>query len=72
MAGAPQLLFHNVTYAARAQSLLARNGMTSNMKRVTNSGSLNGCGYALEVPGDTRRATDIIRQANIHIVSILY
>lgn len=72
MAVTPQLLFRNMTWAARAQTLLARYGVSSNIIKVTNSGGLNGCGFALEVQGDMHRVTDILRQANIQVVSILY
>ncbi len=72
MAGTVQLLFRSVTWAARAQKLLLRYGMSSDIKRVTNSGSLGGCGYALEVDGDKGQAMNLLRQANIQVVSVLY
>lgn len=60
----------SVTYAIRAQKLLEQHGIRSYVKKLTNSMSVHGCGYGLEIIGDPDTAVQIIESAGIRIVEV--
>lgn len=52
--------FENQTQAQKAKSLLAKNGIRSQIKRNPNPDRKQGCNFALFTEGNIYRAYDII------------
>ena len=66
----PIIRLSSVTYAIRAQKQLERHGIQSYIRRLAGNFSGQGCGYALEIRGDINKAAELLRSADIRIVSI--
>lgn len=65
------ILFSSVTWALRAQKILEKHGVRSAMKKIANSPKLGGCGYGLEIYGNTQAALHLLQAGNIRIVDVL-
>lgn len=57
--------FESQTQGEAARSILAKNKISSRLKRNPNPNHRQGCNYALFVKGDVWKAYDIINQNNI-------
>lgn len=60
----------SVTYAMRAQKLLAQHGILSHVRKLAIHLNITGCGYGLEVVGDVRLAVQILSAAGIRVVQV--
>lgn len=66
------LVMSSVTYALKAQGLLARNGIGTRLEKLNKNRSLRGCGYGLRIEKTKVRATEnILAEENIRIVEII-
>ena len=66
------LVMSSVTYALKAQGLLARNGFGTRLEKLHKNRSLRGCGYGLRIEKTkVRAAENILAEENIRIVEII-
>ncbi|MDR2909637.1 MAG: DUF3343 domain-containing protein [Oscillospiraceae bacterium] len=65
------ILVNSLTTAIRGQKLLGARGIYSTVKKVTNNPYLGGCGYGLEVQGDTRSALSILEGGGIRVIAVV-
>ena len=59
-----------VTYAIKGRELLRRYGYKVKMERSSVTGSTNGCGYSLIINGDIKNAQELLRGADVKILSV--
>ncbi len=59
-----------VTYAIKARDLLRRNGYKVRMERSPASEKTAGCGYGIVINERVVRAEELLRGANVKILSI--
>jgi hypothetical protein len=58
----------SITYAIRAEKLLAARGIRARIKKLSQSLSVHGCGYGLVITGELYPAVQILTAAGIKIV----
>lgn len=66
------VVLSSVTYALKAQGILAREGIGTRLEKLNKSQSLRGCGYGLRI--ERRRlhhATEILNREKIRVMEIL-
>jgi len=64
------IFFGSISWAIQAQKLLKRQGIPSNMRKVSNIGSGGGCGYALDLHGNLNSALHLLEDAGIKYIGI--
>ena len=62
----------SVTYALKAQSVLAREGIGTRLEKLTRNRSLKGCGYGLRVEeSKLSKAQALLKNEGVKIVEII-
>ena len=63
------IYFSSISWAIQARKLLERQGMPSNMRKISRIGEGGGCGYALDLKrGDSASALGLLESAGIKYV----
>ncbi len=66
------MVMSSVTYALKAQGILARAGMGTKLEKLNKSRSLKGCGYGLKIERAwLDRAQELLKGENIKVVEII-
>ena len=65
------ILFNSITLSIRAQKLLDGQGLKSNIRKISKTGSTKGCSYGLDVQGDLNRALRILDSAGIRYIDVV-
>lgn len=66
------LVMSSVTYALKAQGVLARNGIGTRLEKLNKNRSLRGCGYGLRIEKSKINAAQrLLSDENIRIVEIV-
>ena len=64
------IFFGSISWAIQAQKLLEKQGITSDMRKVSNIGPDGGCGYGLDLHGDLHSALQILESADIKYIGV--
>ncbi|MBE6728200.1 MAG: DUF3343 domain-containing protein [Ruminococcaceae bacterium] len=59
-----------VTYAIKGRDLLRRYGYKVKLERATSQSVSVGCGYSLIINGDLSKAEELLRGADVKILSV--
>ena len=59
-----------VTYALKGRDLLRRNGIKAYVERITSGKGSAGCGYAIIVESELKRAKDLLSNGGVKILEI--
>jgi len=63
------IYFSSISWAIQARKLLERQGMPSNMRKISKIGSGGGCGYGLDLQrGDVNTALHLLNNAGIKYI----
>lgn len=66
------LVMSSVTYALKAQGILAHEGISTRLEKLSRDQSLRGCGYGLRIESSKiSRAGDILAAQNIKVTEII-
>ncbi len=66
------LVMSSVTYALKAQGILARQGIGTRLEKLNKNRSLKGCGYGLRIErSKLDLAERLLEEENIRIVEII-
>lgn len=66
------LVMSSVTYALKAQGILARHGIGTRLEKLNKNRSLKGCGYGLRIEKSKLDAAErLLAEENIRIVEII-
>ncbi len=66
------IVFSSVTYALKAQSLLAREGIGTRLEKLNKDQTLKGCGYGLRIEKKKiAEATSILKKEKVKIVEVI-
>lgn len=66
------LVMSSVTYALKAQGLLARQGIGTRLEKLNKNRSLKGCGYGLRIERSKLGIAErLLAEENIRIVEII-
>jgi len=65
------VLFSSITWAIRAQKLLAAQGIESSIRKISKTGKNKDCAYGLDVKSDFEYALRILKSSDIRIVDAL-
>lgn len=62
----------SVTYALKAQSLLAREGIGTRLEKLTRNRTLKGCGYGLRIERNKlTEAESLLKKDGVRIVEVI-
>ena len=64
------IFFGSVSWAIQAQKLLKRQGMHSNMRKISNIGPGGDCGYALDLHEDLDSALRPLQDSGIKYIGV--
>jgi len=64
------IFFGSINWAIQAQKLLAKQGIPSNMRKISNIGSGGGCGYGLDLRGNANSALRLLEDAGIKYIGV--
>lgn len=66
------LVMGSVTYALKAQGILARQGIGTRLEKLNKNRSLKGCGYGLRIERNKLDLAErLLAEENIRIVEII-
>jgi hypothetical protein len=66
------IVLSSVTYALKAQSILAREGIDTRLEKLSRTRTLKGCGYGLRISSVMLdRAVKLLNNERIRIVEII-
>lgn len=66
------MVMNSVTYALKAQGVLAREGIGTRLEKLNKSRTLKGCGYGLRVEKSRLAAASaVLKRENIRIIEII-
>jgi len=63
------IYFSSISWAIQAQKLLERQGMPSNMRKISKIGPSGGCGYGLDLRGNLDTAFRLLEGAGIKYIN---
>ena len=58
-----------VTYGVKGREILRKHGFSAYVKRKTSQGGY-GCGYAIEINGDPKKAEELLLASGVKILKI--
>ena len=66
------IVMSSVTYALKAQSILARDGIGSRLEKLTRNRTLKGCGYGLRIEkSKLSQAESALKTEGVKIVEVV-
>lgn len=66
------MVMSSVTYALKAQSLLAREGIGTRLEKLTRNRTLKGCGYGLRIERNKlAEAESLLKKDGVRIVEVI-
>lgn len=66
------IVMSSVTYALKAQSVLAREGIGTRLEKLTRNRTLKGCGYGLRIEkSKLAEAESLLKKEGVRIVEII-
>lgn len=66
------IVLSSVTYALKAQGMLAREGIDTRLEKLSRTRTLKGCGYGLRISSSKLdRAAQLLNVERIRIVEII-
>ena len=65
------IILNSITWAIRAQKLLEKEGISTNIRKITKVGKLHGCGYGLRVDNDLQAALRLLDEGKIKYIDVI-
>ena len=63
------IYFNSISWAIQAQKLLEKQGIPTNMRKISKIGPSGSCGYGLDLSGDIDAALRLIEGAGIKYIN---
>lgn len=66
-----QVKVSSVTNATRGRKILENNGFYARIKRSSDIGPKDGCGYSIYFKGNKEKGVELLRNSGIRIVEVI-
>ena len=65
------IILNSITWAIRAQKLLAGGGIPADIRKISKVGKLQGCGYGLDVSNQLQTALQLLDANKIKYIDVI-
>jgi len=65
------IILSSITWAIRAQKLLEKEGIPTEIRKISKVGKLRGCGYGLTVNDDLQTALRLLDEGKIKYIDVI-